>query len=158
MARSETRAQNAKPATERRRLPECPTEVQSSHSEVLPVGKYIFAMKYQNDEKGKDYINNTEILYLATREGVGKDYIRHSQLAAGFPTFCAGEFHVALRAAAPRLTLFNALVEVNNFSGHYKPECKCLRVLLEKLESLGVNTCSTEVRFMGNVKDCSDGM
>ncbi|WP_164011998.1 hypothetical protein [Pyxidicoccus trucidator] len=119
--------------------------------EVLSPGKYVFAMKYQENEVTDDYMNNTDVLYLKPQEGVGRDYIRHSQVAAGFPVFCAGEFHIS---ASLRLSLLNELVEVNNFSGHYKPQCRCLGVLLNKLEALGVKTQETEVKFMGSPKDC----
>jgi len=122
--------------------------------QVLAPGKYIFAMKYQNNETDADYIQNSEVLYRLTEGGVGSNYIRHSQLAAGFPVYCAGEFLIKPLSGSQRLTLLNELVEVNNFSGHYKPKCKCLGVLLEKLEALKVNTCSTEVKFMDAVQNC----
>lgn len=119
--------------------------------EVLAPGKYVFAMKYQNNEVAADYMNNTDVLYLKPQEGLGHDYIRHSQVAAGFPVFCAGEFHID---GPSQLVLLNELVEVNNFSGHYKPKCKCLGVLLNKLQALGVYTGGTVVKFMGSPQDC----
>ena len=123
--------------------------------EILSPGKYIFVMKYQANEIAADYIENTDILYLKTREGVGQDYIRHSQVAGGFPVFCAGELQVGV-AGFPLNTLsgINELLQVNNYSGHYKPPCKCLGVLLQKLFALNVNTGQAETRFMGDVADC----
>jgi hypothetical protein len=122
----------------------------------LDAGKYIFVMQWQNNETAANYINNTDILYLKTQEGLGSDYIRHSQVAGGFPVFCAGEFHVGPDTGCGfKLDTINNITEINNFSGHYKPACRCLGVLADKMAALGINTQNMVTKFMGNVQDCA---
>jgi hypothetical protein len=105
---------------------------------------------------GSAVLNNTDILYLKTQEGLGSDYIRHSQVAGGFPVFCAGEFHVGPDTGCGfKLDTINNITEINNFSGHYKPACRCLGVLADKMAALGINTQNMVTKFMGNVQDCA---
>jgi hypothetical protein len=121
----------------------------------LEAGKYIFVMQWQNNETAADYIHNTDILYLKTQEGLGKDYIRHSQLASGFPVFCAGEFHINPNTGCGFwIDYVNNITEINNFSGHYKPACRCLGVLADKMRALGINTQNMQTKYMGNPEDC----
>lgn len=123
---------------------------------ILAPGEYTYVMKWQNNETGTDYIENTDIIYLNQPIVLGPDYIRHSQLAAGFPVFCAGTFKVSDRwwPNNDELAVLNEVVEITNFSGHYKPKCACLSVLERKLKALGVNTGNTQVKFLGEVQDC----
>lgn len=123
--------------------------------ERLDAGKYIYIMKWQNNETGADYIHNTDILYLKTLEGLGRDYIRHSQLAGGFPVFCAGELHIKPDAGCGlQVDYLNNITEINNYSGHYQPNCKCLGVLRDKMRGLGINTESMVTKYMGNPQNC----
>lgn len=121
----------------------------------LEEGKYIYVMKWQNNEAAPNYIDNTDIVYLKTQEGLGRDYIRHSQIAGGFPVFCAGEFHIQPNTGCGFwIDYVNNITEINNFSGHYKPACRCLGVLAEKLRALGINTMNLQTKYMGNPEDC----
>ena len=121
----------------------------------LEAGKYIYAMKWQNNETAPDYIYNTDIIYLKTEEGLGRDYIRHSQIAAGFPVFCAGELHINPDTGCGfKLKTMNNVTEINNFSGHYKPKCRCLGLLKDKLRALGINTQGLETKYTGSPEDC----
>jgi hypothetical protein len=55
--------------------------------------------------------------------------MHHSSLVAGAAVAAAGE-----------MTVKNgALLSVSNWSGHYAPRPSCLRVLLDKLEEMGVS-------------------
>ncbi len=123
---------------------------------VLPPGEYTYVMQWQTNQTGLDYIQNTDIVYLLQPVVLGPDYIRHSQMAAGLPVFCAGTFKINNRwwPNDDELAMLNAVVEVTTFSGHYKPKCSCLAVLEEKLHALGVSTAKTEYRFMGSPADC----
>lgn len=122
---------------------------------VLTTGEYTFVMKWQNNEVTPDYIENTDIVYLKQAQVLGPDYIRHSQLGAGLPVFCAGTFKVRHNwIFDDDLEAINELTEVTNNSGHYKPLCKCLGVLHAKLTALKVNTGNAKTMFQGSVKDC----
>lgn len=123
---------------------------------ILPPGEYTYVMKWQDNETNNDYIKNTDIIFLNQPVVLGPDYIRHSQLAAGFPVFCAGTFKIKDRwwPRDDRLGQVNEVVEVNNFSGHFKPKCKCLGVVAEKLQALGINTTEAEYKFLGSPQDC----
>lgn len=122
----------------------------------LTPGEYTYVMKWQDDEVGQDYIGNTDVIYLNQPIILGPDYIRHSQLAAGFPVFCAGTFKVEDRwwPYNDELSEVNEVVEITNFSGHYKPKCKCLGVLEEKFKALNINTGNAEYKFLGVVEEC----
>jgi hypothetical protein len=123
---------------------------------ILQPGEYTYVMKWQDNEVNHDYIENTDIVYLNQPIVLGPDYIRHSQIAAGFPVFCAGTFKIKNRwwPIQDELSEVNEVVEITNFSGHYKPLCKCLGVLEKKLEALKVDTGNAQYYFLGSVKDC----
>lgn len=120
---------------------------------VLPPGEYTYVMKWQDNENQKDYIQNTDIIYLLQPVVLGPNYIR--QLAAGFPVFCAGTFKITDRwFRNDDLAQVNEVVEVTNFSGHFKPKCKCLGVLEQKLQALKISTGNTEYKFLDEVMNC----
>lgn len=123
---------------------------------ILPPGEYTYVMQWQTNQTGLDYIQNTDIIYLLQPIAPTPEYIRHSQMAAGLPVFCAGTFKINDRwwPNDDELSMLNAIVEVTTFSGHYKPKCSCLAVLEEKLHALGVSTAKTEYKFMGSPADC----
>lgn len=128
--------------------------------QYLEPGEYTFVMKWQDNEIQRDYIENTDVIYLLQKIEPGPDYIRHSQLAGGFSVFCAGTFKVESIGTWPfnqyRLSQVNEVLEITNFSGHYKPKCKCLGVLEEKFQSLKINTTKATTKFMGKVEDCKN--
>lgn len=69
------------------------------------------------------------------------DYIRHSQLGGGEPVICAGEFNLDQEAAINIM-----LATINDSSGHYTPDGgKCMGPVLNKLESLGIDTTDIKV-------------
>ncbi|MEO4030021.1 hypothetical protein [Chromobacterium vaccinii] len=123
---------------------------------ILSPGEYTYVMKWQDNETQSDYIGNTDIIYLQQPIVPGPDYIRHSQLASGLPVFCAGTFRVDSRwwPFNDILGEVNEVVEVTNFSGHFKPQCKCLGVVASKLAALGVDTSGVTYKFMGEPKTC----
>lgn len=119
--------------------------------DLLQSGEYTYVMKWQENETAANYVENTDVIYLKQRVAPGPDYIRHSQIASGFPVFCAGTFKIA----ATFLGEVNEVVEITNFSGHYKPKCKCLGVLEEKLSALNVNTSQAVYKFLGTAEECT---
>lgn len=62
------------------------------------------------------------------------DYVRHSQIGGGNDVTVAGEFYVNKRG----YYMTQVIVEVNNESGHYRPDVPCLYYISRKLESLGI--------------------
>ncbi|MFK0311171.1 hypothetical protein ACIQUF_07965 [Pseudomonas sp. NPDC090233] len=71
-------------------------------------------------------------------------YIRHSQLGAGKPVVCAGEF--TIRPDTSHMAVQDMLGMINDASGHYKPDGgACLGHVLERLEQLGFDTSNTQV-------------
>jgi hypothetical protein len=62
-----------------------------------------------------------------------KNYTRHSELNTGEPVICAGEFYIKGG------NLYKLYIELNDSSGHYKPDGKeCLPYVLQKFKDLGI--------------------
>ncbi|MFJ4153197.1 hypothetical protein ACIPZF_00080 [Pseudomonas sp. NPDC089752] len=71
-------------------------------------------------------------------------YIRHSQLGAGKPVACAGEF--TIRRITTHLVVRDLLGMINDASGHYQPDGgACLGHVLERLTQLGFDTSESQV-------------
>ena len=85
---------------------------------------------------------NSDILYawVSNFRVRWESYTRHSEIAGGQPALCAGEFTLNGHDELGRL-----IIELNNSSGHYKPDIKCLKWVLDRFKELGLNTENTVV-------------
>lgn len=71
-----------------------------------------------------------------------KTYTRHSQLNGGKAVICAGEFYIDQSD-----NILNLYIDVNNQSGHYKPEFGCLSNFESKFNSLGISSDKIKLFF-----------
>ena len=66
-----------------------------------------------------------------------RDYTRHSDLNAGLPVTCAGEFYLTRKTSF--IFLNTLYIEINDSSGHYKPDGNvCFRYVLDQFAELGI--------------------
>jgi len=73
-----------------------------------------------------------------------KNYTRHSDLGSGEPVICAGEFYLTTKTSS--IFIQELYVELNDSSGHYKPDGKkCFRYVLNKFEDVGIKLENVQV-------------
>jgi len=73
-----------------------------------------------------------------------RNYTRHSDLNQGNPVVCAGEFMFSSSGSA--ITLNTIHVEINDASGHYKPDGeKCFSFVINAFKQLSIDTTKVEV-------------
>ena len=72
-----------------------------------------------------------------------RNYIRHSELNKGSPVVCAGEFTFSTFPT----TLDGVYIELNDSSGHYKPDGKmCFSFVIDAFKDLGIDTSKVIVK------------
>lgn len=72
-----------------------------------------------------------------------KNYVRHSDLNGGNPVICAGEFTFSKKPSSTKffLSLDEIYIEINDSSGHYKPDGnKCFSFVHDVFKELGFDT------------------
>lgn len=72
---------------------------------------------------------------LASKRHAQQVHISHAALAAGGPVEAAGEFKASVDGPTKLVT------ELNNMSGHYRPDTKSLHRALEAFEARGWHVC-----------------
>lgn len=72
-----------------------------------------------------------------------RNYIRHSELNEGSPVVCAGEFTFSTFPT----TLDGVYIELNDSSGHCKPDGKmCFLFVIDAFKDLGIDTSKVIVK------------
>ena len=73
-----------------------------------------------------------------------RSYTRHSDLAGGDRVICAGEFYLSKQGGTVFLKELH--IEINDASGHYKPNgARCLGFVVNKFKDLGLDISQIQV-------------
>ena len=76
------------------------------------------------------------------------NYTRHSQLGSGQKVICAGEFYLKTTRLPDKVWVDKIFIEINNSSGHYKPDVTCLKPVVDKFKSLGFSIDDSKDLFV----------